>query len=270
MIYSWQMILMIVISSIFLAWFLYRPIRTNLSDKDSNIRINQQRQNELASDMSLGLIEEAYYQEAKDEIIGTLALELKSIESNNLEIKPLMWSFIIALFISILSLSLYSQLATKETPSSLDKSIEPLNLIESIETLKDYLIENPADFQALKMMSLAQIGIGNVDESIETFEKAYLIDPADIELLLQYASAIAASQGGQFDEKSRALIEKAFILDPQSIQVLYFSGIVAAHEGNLNGAIEFWKKALYLMPDDHPDRNVIEEAIEIILNIQVK
>ena len=90
MIYSWQMILMIVISSILLAWFLYRPIRTNLSDKDSNIRINQQRQNELASDMSLGLIEEAYYQEAKDEIIGTLASELKSIESNNLEIKPLM------------------------------------------------------------------------------------------------------------------------------------------------------------------------------------
>ena len=270
MIYSWQMILMIVISSIFLAWFLYRPIRTNLSDKDSNIRINQQRQNELASDMSLGLIEEVYYQEAKDEIIGTLASELKSIESNNLETKPLMWSFIIALFIAILSLSLYSQLAPKEIPSSSDISMEPLSLSESIETLKDYLIENPGDFQALKIMGLAQIGIGNVDESIETFESAYLINPADIDLLLQYANAIAASQEGQFDGKSKALIEEAFILDPQSIQVLYFSGIVAAHEGNLNGAIEFWQKALYLMPEDHPDRNTIEEALDTVLNLQVK
>ena len=264
------MILMIVISSIFLAWFLYRPIRTNLSDKDSNIRINQQRQNELASDMSLGLIEEAYYQEAKNEIIGTLASELKSIESNNLEIKPFMWSFIIALFIAILSLSLYSQLAPKEIPSSSDISMEPLSLSESIETLKDYLIENPGDFQALKMMGLAQIGIGNVDESIETFENAYLIDPTDIDLLLQYASAIAASQEGQFDGKSKALIEEAFILDPQSIQVLYFSGIVAAHEGSLNDAIEFWQKALYLMPEDHPDRNTIEEALDTVLNLQVK
>ena len=236
MIYSWQMILMIAISSIFLAWFLYRPIRTNLSDKDSNIRINQQRQNELASDMSLGLIEEAYYQEAKDEIIGTLASELKSVESNNLEIKPLMWSFIITLFIAILSLSLYSQLAPKEIPSSLEKSIEPLIL----------------------------------SESIETFESAYLINPTDIDLLLQYASAIAASQEGQFDGKSKALIEEAFILDPQSIQVLYFSGIVAAHEGNLNGAIEFWQKALYLMPEGHPDRNIIEEALDTVLNLQVK
>ena len=175
-----------------------------------------------------------------------------------------------ALFIAILSLSFYSQLAPKAIPSSLDKSIEPLSLSESIETLKDYLIENPGDFQALKMMGLAQIGIGNVDESIETFESAYLIDPTDIDLLLQYASAIAASQEGQFDGKSKALIEEAFILDPQSIQVLYFSGIVAAHEGNLNGAIEFWQKALYLMPEDHPDRNIIEEALETILNLQVK
>ena len=270
MIYNWQMILMIVLSSIFLAWFLYRPIRVNLSDEDSNIRINRQRQNELASDMSLGLIEEVYYQEAKDEIIGTLASELKSIESNNLEIKPLMWSFIIALFIAILSLSLYFQIAPKEIPSSLDKSIEPLSLSESIETLKDYLIENPGDFQALKIMGLAQIGIGNVDESIETFESAYLINPADIDLLLQYASAIAASQEGQFDGKSKALIEEAFILDPQSIQVLYFSGIVAAHEGNLNDTIEKKKKALYLMPEDHPDRNTIEEALDTVLNLQVK
>ena len=60
MISSWQMILMIVLSSIFLAWFLYRPIRVNLSDEDSNIRINRQRQNELASDMSLGLIAVSY------------------------------------------------------------------------------------------------------------------------------------------------------------------------------------------------------------------
>jgi len=171
MIYSWQMILMIVISSIFLAWFLYRPIRTNLSDKDSNIRINQQRQNELASDMSLGLIEEAYYQEAKDEIIGTLASELKSIESNNLEIKPLIWSFIMALFIAILSLSLYSQLAPKAIPSSLDKSIEPLSLSESIQTLKDYLIENPEDFSTWKMLGMAQVAIGNLDDSIDSMKE---------------------------------------------------------------------------------------------------
>ena len=50
----------------------------------------------------------------------------------------------------------------------------------------------------------------------------------------------------------------------------YFSGIVAAHEGDLNGAIELWEKALYLMPPDHPDRNIIEEALDTVINLQVK
>ena len=270
MIFSWQMILMIVLSSIFLAWFLYRPIRPNLSDEDSNIRINRQRQNELASDMSLGLIEEAYYQEAEDEIIATLASELKSNESNNLEIKPLIWSFIMALFIAILSLSLYSQLAPKAIPSSLDKSIEPLSMSESIETLKDYLIENPEDFSTWKMLGMAQVAIGNLDDSIDSFENAFEINPDDIDLLLQYSSAIAANQEGQFLGKPQDLIEKALAIDPQSIQVLYFAGIVAAHQADLDLAKEYWQKALYLMPDSHPDRSVIEEALETILNLQVK
>ena len=62
---------------------------------------------------------------------------------------------------------------------------------ESIEKLQDYLIENPNDFQALKMLGLAQVGIGNVDDSIGTFESAFELNPNDIDLLLQYASAIA-------------------------------------------------------------------------------
>ena len=63
------------------------------------------------------------------------------------------------------------------------------------------------------------------------------------------------------------MIDEAFSLDPQSIQVLYFSGIAAAHEGNFDDAIEFWEKALYLMPADHPDRNIIEEALDTVTNL---
>ena len=104
MIFSLQTILMIVLSSIFSAWFLYRPIKESLSDDDSNIHINKQRQNELEVDRSSGLIEDKYFKEAKEEIISTLASELKINESNNLEINPLIWSLSIALFIAILSL----------------------------------------------------------------------------------------------------------------------------------------------------------------------
>ena len=66
------------------------------------------------------------------------------------------------------------------------------------------------------------------------------------------------------------MIEKALSLDPQSIQALYFAGIVAAHQADIDKARDYWQKALYLMPESHPDRNIIEEALDTILNLQVK
>ena len=269
MILSWQFILMIVLSSLFLAWFLYRPVKSNLSDDDSNIAINKQRQVELELDLSQGHIESAQYQEAESEIISTLASELSS-PAKNITIEPLKWLILIVLSTGILSLLVYSQLAPKIIPNTDAALTEPMSMSESIEKLQDYLIENPNDFQALKMLGLAQVGTGNIDESIQSFEEAFVINPNDIDLLLQYASAIAANQDGMFYGKSKTLIEKALSLDPQSIQALYFAGIVSAHQSDLDGAIGYWQKALYLMPDTHPDRNIIEEALNTVLNLQVK
>jgi len=270
MIFSWQIVLMIVLSITFLSWFLYRPIKESLSDDDSNIRINKQRQNELISDRSIGLIEEQYFKEAEDEIIDTLASELKSNESEKLEIKPTRWSLSIALLIAILSLSLYSQLAPKIVPSSFSQSTDSLSMTESLDALKEYLIDNPEDFSAWKMLGMTQVAIGDLDDSINSFENAFKINPDDIDLLLQYSSAIAAKQAGEFLGRPQELIKKALILDPQSIQVLYFAGVVAAHQSDFDVAKEFWEKALYLMPESHPDRNIIEEALDTILNLQVK
>ena len=270
MIFSLQTILMIVLSGIFLTWFLYRPIKESLSDDDSNIHINKQRQNELEADRSSGLIEDKYFKEAKEEIISTLASELKINESNNLEINPLIWSLSIALFIAILSLSLYSQLAPKIIPNSFSQSSDSLSMTESLDTLKEYLIHNPEDFSAWKMLGMTQVAIGDLDDSINSFENAFKINPDDIDLLLQYSSAIAAKQAGEFLGRPQELIKKALTLDPQSIQVLYFAGVVAAHQSDFDVAKEFWEKALYLMPDSHPDRSIIEEAVETILNLQVK
>ena len=270
MILSWQFILMIVLSSLFLAWFLYRPVKSNLSDDDSNIAINKQRQVELELDLSQGHIESAQYQEAESEIISTLASELKTSPAKNITIEPLKWITLMALLIGILSLLIYSQLAPKIIPNTDAALTEPMSMSESIEKLQDYLIENPNDFQALKMLGLAQVGTGNIDESIQSFEEAFVINPNDIDLLLQYASAIAANQDGMFYGKSKTLIEKALSLDPQSIQALYFAGIVSAHQSDLDGAIGYWQKALYLMPDNPPDRNIIEEALSTVLNLQVK
>ncbi len=266
MIFTWQFVVMLILTSLFLGWFLFRPIKRGISHIDSNIAINKQKQEELTVDINQGLIDEEQFKAAESEIVSTLANELKNSNSESIAIQPVYWSIAIFLLVSLMSFAIYSQLSPKILPSEQSFS-QPITMNDSIKQLQNFLEENPDDFQALKMMGLAQIGIGNVDASIKFFERAYLVNPNDVDLLLQYASAIAAKQDGQFNGKSKVLIDEAFSLDPQSIQVLYFSGIIAAHEGNLDSAIEFWEKALYLMPTDHPDRNIIEEALDTVSNL---
>ena len=269
MIFAWQFFIMLISTCLFFAWFLYRPIKPGISDDNSNFAINKQRQEELAADINQGLIDDDQYQIAKSEIVNTLANEIKDNNKDSIAIKPMIWSIATFLFLSVFSIAIYSQLSPKMFLKDQDL-FQSASMNDSIKQLQIFIEKNPNDFQALKMMGLAQIGIGNVDESIKVFESAYLINPLDIDLLLQYSSAIAASQEGKFNGKSKVLIDEAFNLDPQSIQVLYFSGIVAAHEGDLNDAIDFWQKALYLMPENHRYRNIIEEALDTVMNLQVK
>jgi cytochrome c-type biogenesis protein CcmH len=68
---------MIAFSCAFFAWFLFRPISQNISGDESNIAINQQRQDELISDINQGLIADDQYQVAESEIVNTLATELR-------------------------------------------------------------------------------------------------------------------------------------------------------------------------------------------------
>ena len=97
MIISWQLLIMLIFSCLFFAWFLYRPVKSGLSDDESNIAINKQRQEELAVDINQGLIDDEQFKVAESEIINTLANELKDKSSNSIEIKTINWS--ISLFV---------------------------------------------------------------------------------------------------------------------------------------------------------------------------
>jgi cytochrome c-type biogenesis protein CcmH len=261
MIVSWQFVLMILLSSFFLALFLYRPIKKTISHDASNIAINKQKQEELKLDFDHGFIGETQYHEAQDEIVETLASDLNYQYSEEVSTIPFRWTIILVFCISVTSLLLYAQL--KPTISSDDSQTmeSPVNLIDSVNSLESYLVDNPNDFQAWKMLALAQFNLGEMKNSLESFESALGLNPNDVDLLLQYASVFAANQEGSFLGKPKLMIDKALDIDSQSIHALYLSGVVATNQGDIILAEKFWQKALYLMPSNHPDRNVLEDAL---------
>ena len=117
MIITWQFIVMLFLTALFLGWFIFRPIKRGLTDIDSNIAINKQKQEELTVDINQGLIDEEQFKVAKSEIISTLANELKSSNIESIAIKPLSWSIAIFLIIGVMSIAIYSQLSPRILPS---------------------------------------------------------------------------------------------------------------------------------------------------------
>ena len=261
MIMSWQFILMILLSSFFLVLFLYRPIKETIGQDASNIVINKQKQEELKFDFNQGIIGESQYHDAQDEIVETLASDLDYHCSEEVSTPSFLWSIIIVFFISLASLFLYAQLKPAISSEDSQTLESPVSLIDSVYSLESYLVDNPNDFQRWKMLALAYFELGEIQNSIESFESALNLNSNDVDLLLQYATILAASQEGSFLGKPKTMIDKALDIDSQSIHALYLSGVVATNQGDIILAEKFWQKALYLMPPNHPDRKVLEDAL---------
>ncbi len=185
-------------------------------------------------------------------------------DDSNIPINQLSWSAIIVLFIAISSLLFYDHLKPTILLEKRDNIQESVSLSESIIYLESYLENNPKDSESWKMLGLAKFNLGEFPSSIESFEKAVAINPDDVELLLQYAGLLVAMQDDSFVDKTKSIIERALKIDPQSIHALYLSGVVAVNQSDIIAAKKFWQKALYLMPENDPDREIIEQAIKMI------
>ena len=82
------------------------------------------------------------------------------------------------------------------------------------------------------------------------------------------ASVVASTQDGDFAGEPQSLIDQALEVAPDSVHALYLVGIVAANDGDLLLAEQSWQKALYLLPVEHPDKAVIEGALNTLRNFE--
>jgi len=185
-------------------------------------------------------------------------------DDSNITVNPLFWSVIIVIFIAISSLLFYDHLKPTLLLENSDDIQESVSLSDSIISLETHLKNNPEDSESWKMLGLAKFNLGEFSSSIESFEKAVVINPDDVDILLQYASVLVTKQESSFVGKTKSIIDKVLKINPQSIHALYLSGVVAVNQSDIIAAKKFWQKALYLMPENDPDREIIEQAIKMI------
>lgn len=260
--------LMIAASVIWLSWFLYRPLQGNdINLQKSNIALGKQKQIELKQDLERGLIDKNSFEQAQDEIIQTLAVELdqgSTITSVNGSRFTLWTSVLSAVVVVTLSLGIYQVLSPKKTSllPPLDVQIMTLSLEESVVKIQNHLLNKPTDENAWQMLGLTYFELNNLDESIKAYEESYQLNQNNPRLLVEYASAIAIKNDDSFFGRPIELVKQALELEPNAPDALYLAGLFAVSMKDFDLAKVLWQRSLSSLPLDSPDRSVLAEVLE--------
>jgi cytochrome c-type biogenesis protein CcmH len=107
-----------------------------------------------------------------------------------------------------------------------------------------------------------------MEDSLSAYERSYQLNPKNVSMLVEYASAIATSQNDQFVGRASTLVREALEIDPNAPDALYLAGLVAANAGQFDLAKKVWQRALSLLPQDHPDRSILEDILVELAQIQ--
>jgi len=270
-------VLMIAISTVWLVWFLKNPLKSNLFNLEkSNVALGKQKQAELEQDLRQNLIDESEFNQAKQEITQTLAIELnQATGSDTLAQKNIpLWSIgLMVVFLVVASLGIYQLLTPQpkaESKPQVVEQSEPPSLKQSMTKLKQYLLEKPDDFEAWQTLGLVSFELDEMEDSLSAYERSYQLNPKNVSMLVEYASAIATSQNDQFTGRASTLVREALEINPDAPDALYLAGLVAVNAQEFDLSRQLWKKALSLLPQDHPDRPLLEDILVELAQIQGK
>lgn len=242
-------ILMIGASVLWFFRFWYKPLLGNdINLQKSNIALGKQRQIELNQDLDGGLIDKISFDDAKDEITQTLAIELNnnSIHNSAISSKISHWYPIFGLvFITVMSLGIYQALSPQETLISEQIVLKNagITLEEQATALNGKLLINPADAEDWQTLGLTYFELNRLDESVKSYEQSHQLNPLNSDLLVEYAAAVTY-QNNNHSGKPTKLINKALELDPGNHKALYISGLFALNTQQFGVAKKLFEKAL--------------------------
>lgn len=266
--------LMLFASMVWLVWFVYRPLSAGaLNLKKSNIALGKQKKQELEQDLNSDLIDETEFTQANAEIAQTLAIELDQ-EVSVVEAKSQtssIWVILaITIFLSVMSVVFYQYITYKpaKVQQVSQQDAQPVSLEQSVEQLKDYLVNNPGDAKSWQTLGLALFELQDIEGSMDAYERAYQLNATNVSLLVEYASAIATAQNNQFTGRASTLVREALEIDPNAPDALYLAGLVAINALELDLAKQLWQRALSLLPAEHPDRQILQDILSELALMQ--
>jgi arylsulfatase A-like enzyme/Tfp pilus assembly protein PilF len=119
---------------------------------------------------------------------------------------------------------------------------------EAVAFLGPYANNTKADIDVLTALGMAQARQGQRDEALSTFARARDLDPSNAMVLVNVGTVYLMA-GDRV--RARQAFEAALDIDQDVARAHNSLGVLAAEEGHVDEAVERWKRAAALDPQDY-------------------
>ena len=166
--------------------------------------------------------------------------------------------------VPIIALSMYFVLGDPRAVSSLegttkqDQQFDPQNHLDQIKQL---LAEKPNDPSLLAQISRIYMMVGKFELAVQSARRLVSLKPADPTALVQLADALAMVSGGKITEEIFDILGVVLSIDKANPVAMTLLGIGHEQRGQNNEALNHWRKAEALLPNESPLKKRLKEMI---------
>lgn len=249
-------IIVAVLLVIALAALLPALLRTRPNSRQlaQNLVLRDVRIAELQRDVVDQVIDEQDLAGAQDEIARALLEESdpNSLAPDRTGSRAARWilASIIVCIVPAVSLLTYLSLGTPELATGIagadqaaEQTIDQETIDAMVAQLEQRLVDDPDSAEGWLLLGRTYMALSRFDEAVPALARARELVGDTVQVLLQYADALAMADGGRIDNEVRALVERALELEPENVAALWLAGLGAAEAGERDTALDYLRQA---------------------------
>jgi cytochrome c-type biogenesis protein CcmH len=224
--------------------------------RDINIAVYRDQLKELEADRTNGLIPEAQYQAALQELELRLADDAMAPdaapETVSGGVRGLGYALAAALPVAAFGLYFWlgNPAALQAPAPGMAGSGDAHDIMAMIGQVEERARSNPDDVRAWEILGRTYAALERWADSQKAYEQALRLRPDTPELMTGYAEVLALAGNGNLKGRPMELVRKALEIDPDDAKGLELAGLNAFQDGNFAQAGDYFKRLHALLPPD--------------------
>jgi cytochrome c-type biogenesis protein CcmH len=234
------------------------------------IAVYRDQKRALDADVASGAIGAAERDAAVLELSRHLGEEVVAPTQRSHLPRPRAWVVATALLIVIplAAVALYARLGSPDATAPAVAGSAPVphemsdpEMIALVDKLAQRMKSRPDDGEGWALLARSYTALGRFPEAADAYARADALMPDNPQLLVDYADALAMSQGKRLAGKPAELARRALALDPKQKKGLALAATAAMEVRDFDGALVYWRRLAAEFPPDSDDARDINSII---------